>query len=997
MESILKRWLLNLHPLCRKWTHYRKATLVILSLLSLISVLGMQMGSSQQAMSKEPDAIVLICSKTSVLSADQLSAQGRESYERGHFDEAIDCWKRAALAYRQAGNETEVITNQINQAQAEQALGLYPRACKTLLQVYALDRSPEKTSGQTRDTEKLGNAGIEREKPVPQGAALPQTQQGNWDCADLSPETADPKNSQDTLRQRADLPAKVTGLRNLGNVLRGMGELELSKQSLLLSLEMAPGNDQAAILVDLGNTERALSNKAQDLFNRSQEGKSIKDAIKKAQCASLAYQNVFSQSQVQGIIVNALDRTQCDASIYEKAGNDSSGKPGSLSIAQLQAQLNQLNLILDLRDWLTDPVWELPEAARWKYLIQNLNLTFPLRHTPPFYNVRVSSRDLTALKLPSPTEQIPVLLELQKQIEALPLGHTELYTRLNFAETLTRLKDVVGEDEIVESVFSKTAEQARRQGDLLAESYALGYLGKYFEHKNRWDEAIKPTQQALWLAQSMPAPEIIYQWQWQLGRIQKTRMSESPIKTKQQPDQTEAEARSAYREAYKTLESLRQELAMGNPDTQISFQKDIEGIYREYVDLLLHEQDPAKPDLAEARKVIASLQAVELENFLRQACPEYNLTQVDQIVNTEARTVAFLHPIVLEDRIEVILKLPNPSKKLIKEGEEEQFLKHYRFDVPRKEVESTVRQLQKDLEEEYTYEAVRKEGKDLYDWLVKQAEPYLNNIDTLVFALDTTLRNLPLAALVYDDSPDNTHYLVEKYAIALAPRLQIQARERLPAKGLKVFPAGLAKPQGKDAKEFPDLPNVEAELKRIQEIGAEKGTTVLQPLLNSDFTVARFQREINTSEFHILHLSTHGEFSSVPEQTFILAAPASKITTKDVDRLFRDRGQQIAQSIDLLVLSACETAAGDQRATLGISGVAVRAGAQSAIASLWTLDDKVSVEFTSELYKRLLDPQFLEKSSKAQALQQAQIALMRSPGRDHPRYWAPYILVGNWL
>jgi CHAT domain-containing protein len=105
------------------------------------------------------------------------------------------------------------------------------------------------------------------------------------------------------------------------------------------------------------------------------------------------------------------------------------------------------------------------------------------------------------------------------------------------------------------------------------------------------------------------------------------------------------------------------------------------------------------------------------------------------------------------------------------------------------------------------------------------------------------------------------------------------------------------------------------------------------------------------------------------------------------------RGRDRQDPIELLVLNACETASGDDLATLGIAGTAVKAGARSAIASLWTLDDAPSVKFTEILYSHLQQPDV----SKAEALQKAQLALLQDPLYRHPRYWSPYILAGNWL
>src|SRR5947207_3059648 len=99
--------------------------------------------------------------------------------------------------------------------------------------------------------------------------------------------------------------------------------------------------------------------------------------------------------------------------------------------------------------------------------------------------------------------------------------------------------------------------------------------------------------------------------------------------------------------------------------------------------------------------------------------------------------------------------------------------------------------------------------------------------------------------------------------------------------------------------------------------------------------------------------------------------------------------------VQLLTLSACETAAGDDRAALGMAGVAVKAGVRSAMATLWLVNDKVSSDLVRNFYAELAKE--APKISKAQALQKAQLKLIDPPlGREHPFYWAPYMIIGNW-
>ena len=105
--------------------------------------------------------------------------------------------------------------------------------------------------------------------------------------------------------------------------------------------------------------------------------------------------------------------------------------------------------------------------------------------------------------------------------------------------------------------------------------------------------------------------------------------------------------------------------------------------------------------------------------------------------------------------------------------------------------------------------------------------------------------------------------------------------------------------------------------------------------------------------------------------------------------LFRYRDEPL----ELLTLSACETAAGDDRAALGLAGIAVKAGARSALATLWYINDQASSELVAEFYRQLKKPGM----SRGKALQLAQLKLLNDPRYKHPCYWAPFLLINNWL
>jgi len=154
---------------------------------------------------------------------------------------------------------------------------------------------------------------------------------------------------------------------------------------------------------------------------------------------------------------------------------------------------------------------------------------------------------------------------------------------------------------------------------------------------------------------------------------------------------------------------------------------------------------------------------------------------------------------------------------------------------------------------------------------------------------------------------------------------------------------------------------------------------------------ARVEEELRREPFSIVHIASHGHFGNDVEDSFLLTFDARLTMDRlgDYVGLFRFR----EEPLDLLTLSACETAAGDDRAALGLAGMAIRAGARSALATLWHVSDPASYRVVVEFYRRLQNPGV----SRALALQAAQLALLKDPRYDHPCYWAPFILINDWL
>jgi CHAT domain-containing protein len=184
---------------------------------------------------------------------------------------------------------------------------------------------------------------------------------------------------------------------------------------------------------------------------------------------------------------------------------------------------------------------------------------------------------------------------------------------------------------------------------------------------------------------------------------------------------------------------------------------------------------------------------------------------------------------------------------------------------------------------------------------------------------------------------------------------------------------------------FPALPNVAAELQGLQTLLGS------QNLVNREFLAANFETKLQEQQFSIVHVASHGEFGNDVENTFLLTFD-DKLSLDRVNQMigvfrFRD------DPLELLTLSACDTAAGDDRAALGLAGIAIKAGARSALATLWNINDQATVGLVLDFYRELKNPAI----SRVVALQRAQLKLIDNPRYEHPGYWSAFLMINNWL
>lgn len=297
----------------------------------------------------------------------------------------------------------------------------------------------------------------------------------------------------------------------------------------------------------------------------------------------------------------------------------------------------------------------------------------------------------------------------------------------------------------------------------------------------------------------------------------------------------------------------------------------------------------------------------------------------------------------------------------------------------------------------------------LYQWIIEPYEAdYLQpeGIDTLLFCLGKGVRGIPLTALY-----NGEQYLIETYSVSRIPAFNLIQTDYHPLEKRRILAMG--------ASEFATqepLPAVPTELSMI--LWALDTSRRMadqwdgQTLLNHDFTIAALQEQVETTAFDVVHLATHAEFRpGSPDQSYIqfweqqLGLNQTSMVGWDWPPL------------ELLVLSACRTALGDDTAELGFAGLALKAGVKSALASLWYVSDFGTLALMSDFYQHLG-----VTTTKAEALRQAQLNMLHGNVRvednqlilsgeqidlppelrntsvedlSHPFYWAGFTLISS--
>ncbi|HEX6996559.1 MAG TPA: CHAT domain-containing protein [Gammaproteobacteria bacterium] len=489
---------------------------------------------------------------------------------------------------------------------------------------------------------------------------------------------------------------------------------------------------------------------------------------------------------------------------------------------------------------------------------------------------------------------------------------------------------------------------AAASGDWALAADGYGQLGAAHAALGAIEPALAATRQAVLIAQESAINDRLYRWEWQTARLLR-RMGKEP------------EALVAYRGAIDTLGKTQAWIV----PSRRAFRRDVLPLYEEYADLMLagaRGRPPAEAGdrLREVQQTLEQLRIAEVRNYFENDCA---VPEVLDPAPQRPEGTLVIYPMLFADRMELLV---NTASRL----------SQFTVDVGLAELAREARLLREAIEDPTATDDYLPHAQRLYEWLLRPLEPLLADAapDTLVIVPDGPLRTIPLAVL-----HDGERFLVQRYALATTPGLSL-----IGAVGAEPVTRALVSGLTAPVQGFPPLPYVAEELRSIE--------AAVPSRVYSDeaFVTSTLEREILEGGYSIVHLATHARFESDYRRSFLLAYD-DVITMDDLENAMGSQ-RYTDRPVDLLVLSACQTAVGDERAALGLAGVAVKAGARSALASLWFVNDESTALLIAEFYRQLATP----GNDKAEALRGAQLRLMNDERYRHPAYWAPFLLIGDW-
>jgi CHAT domain-containing protein len=869
-----------------------------------------------------------------VPSGGDLVEQGVKDYNAGNFSNAIKHWQQALTQYKNNPSGAAVISE--NLARAYQQLGQDKEAIESLFTAISSYNAVNNIQQVGRMKSELAqvysNVGQPRKAIVLLcGKPIDKSQSSESQKTECIPDSA-----KQIATQYNDKRGIVAALGILGEAYRLIGNYDQAIKHLREAQQVS-SEYEFLVLNSLGN---AYKNRAQ---LRDLQANSAKQA---------------------GLYEKEKEFTQKSVADYDEA-REYFQKSVKLARQQKQA-LAEMRGLLNL-------IQLSSQASKTKVLDDT---TFTKTYTD-------------ALKI---LENLPD--SATKVYGAIDLAYLQRNDKRTSPFTTCSTELVLSDDQA-----SKLLNQAILSSDKLQDnrlqSYSNGALGHFWECRKNDELALKYTQRAIIAAdKNQSAKDSLYLWEWQAGRILD--------KPKQQEQAIES-----YQRAFDILEKIRGDILTAERDVQFDFRDVVRPLYRALaksrLELLEAGAIPDKERTEELSKVVNTIDALklaELQNYFGNDCilSGLNPKQVGELLkenNATFNNTAFLSSIILDGKTGILLQLPNQITKFkwIEDPLQQDTTKIVSSD----KLEETIKKFRQSLIrgkeelEKNKYDTTH--AAQLYDWIIRPiiSDINPNKVKTLVFIQDGFLRSIPMAALY--DKKDN-QYLVQKYAIATTPSLRLNTPKRRDRNTQKALILGLTQKATIDGKTFKELSSVKSEVEAIESLFPNS-----IPLVDDNFIPTNFQNNLQKTTYPIVHIASHAQFGIIPEDTFIVAGKNKvgkneKITISQLESSLRNLNSK-SDGVELLALTACDTAVGDDRATLGLAGVALQVGVKSAIASLWNVEDKSISTLVKDFYTNYRN----EGMSIAQALQKAQVKMIEDKADvyDNPAYWAPMIVIGNWL
>ena len=411
---------------------------------------------------------------------------------------------------------------------------------------------------------------------------------------------------------------------------------------------------------------------------------------------------------------------------------------------------------------------------------------------------------------------------------------------------------------------------------------------------------------------------------------------------------------------------------------EANFSLRLQPVFEATVDSLLDAtQGDDLARIATVQTVVESYRQAELQSLFGSEC----VAARNPIRPAELKPgEVLLYPILLPDRVELIYAMGDAN------GRAQYHRLPTQNGISRSEVIALVDGMT-DLTSEAPADrgdrrdAWRSAAAKLYTVLIQPISDKLGNNSTLIIVPDGRLAALPFGALIAADG----HFLIEKSRVAVVPALAYAQPGATPGHPLSVVAATLSKEVDFPFGTFPKLTGTASEAQAALGISSAHHGLLIQNFHRVDLEAALARRDVD-----VLHLATHASFNGRSDRSYIVG-DGELIPISDLREMIA-RNQTRGDQLDLVVLSACETAVGDDQASMGLAGTAVQSGARSALASLWEVDDAGTAALMKNFYAN-----YGAGEGKAEALHNAQIALLGKGGNfADPNVWAAFTLLGGW-